>query len=182
MTRLTTLLCAILLAASPAVFAFELTSTDIKAGAAMTKQQEYNGFGCAGRNISPQLHWTHAPAGTKSFAVTLYDPDAPTGSGWWHWVMFNIPANVHTLRRDAGNLASGLAPKGAVQSRTDYGTEGFGGPCPPKGDHPHRYQLKVYALDIAHIDASPNSSAALIGFMLHAHSLGVAELQATYGR
>ncbi len=182
MIKLTALCCAGLLAAAPTLFAFDLTSTDVKAGAAMAKQQEYNGSGCDGRNLSPELHWTHAPAGTRSFAVTLYDPDAPTGSGWWHWIMFNIPADVHTLRRDAGNPASGLAPKGSMEGRTDFGIRAFGGPCPPRGDKPHRYQFKVYALDIAHIDAAPNSRAAQIDFMLHAHSLGVAKLQATYGR
>jgi len=175
-------LCIALMFAAPAAFAFHLTSTDIRAGKPMTKTQEYKGFGCDGANISPQLSWSKAPVGTKSFAVTLYDPDAPTGSGWWHWVIFNIPASVHSLPANAGDPASGLAPAGSVQSRTDYGTEGFGGACPPRGDKPHRYQFRVYALDVEKLDLPANSSGALVGFMLHAHALGVAKLQATYGR
>ena len=161
---------------------FTLTSTDIANGKMMPKAQEYSGFGCNGGNVSPELKWSNAPAGTKSFAVTTYDPDAPTGSGWWHWVIFNIPATVHELKRGAGDPASGLAPAGATQSRTDYGSVGFGGACPPKGDKAHRYQFTVYALDVAHLDIKPDASAALVGFNLHAHTLGKARLQALYKR
>lgn len=176
------ILAATLALAAPLATAFELTSTDIRAGQPMAKAQEYKGFGCDGGNLSPQLSWSNAPAGTKSFAVTVYDPDAPTGSGWWHWVMFNVPAAVHSLPRNAGDPATGLAPAGTVQSRTDYGTPGFGGACPPQGDKPHRYQFKVYALDVEKLDLAPDSSAALIGFNLNAHKLGVAIIEATYQR
>ena len=144
----------------------------------IAKAQEDRGFGCDGGNTSPHLAWRDIPAGTKSFAVTVYDPDAPTGSGWWHWVMFNIPATTRELPADAGNPQSRLAPAGSVQSRTDYGTPGFGGACPPAGDKPHRYQFKVFALDVERLDLAPESSAALVGFMLNAHKLGVAELEA----
>lgn len=177
-----TLLFAGLLAIGHAAFAFELASTDVRADAPMSKQQAYNRFGCGGGNTSPELHWSQAPAGTRSFAVTLYDPDAPTGHGWWHWVIFDIPADAHTLRRGAGDPASGLAPAGAVQGRNDFGSAGYGGPCPPRGDHPHRYRFTVYALDTAHLDAAPGSGAAALGSLLRAHSLGMARLQATYGR
>ncbi len=162
--------------------ALELTSTDVRAGEPMPKAQEYRGFGCDGGNISPQLAWSEVPAGTHSFAVTAYDPDAPTGSGWWHWVVFNIPADVRELPTGAGDPASGLAPAAAVQSRTDYGSAGFGGACPPVGHGPHRYQFKLFALDVDRLDLSPDSSAALVGFMLGAHKLDVAELEATYER
>jgi hypothetical protein len=148
----------------------------------MPKAQEYKGFGCEGGNVSPQLAWKDAPEGTKSFAVTAYDPDAPTGSGWWHWLAYNIAADVHELPGGAGNPDSNLAPGGMVQHRTDYGTGGFGGACPPKGDKAHRYQFRVFALDVEHLDIDPNSSAALVGYMLNAHKLGVAELEALYQR
>ena len=95
-----------------------LTSTDVKAGATMNTDYIFNGFGCSGRNRSPALKWSNAPAGTQSFAVTMYDPDAPTGSGWWHWVLFNIPANVDSLPTGAGDPAAGLLPRGAIQSNT----------------------------------------------------------------
>jgi Raf kinase inhibitor-like YbhB/YbcL family protein len=167
---------------APLTHGFELISSDIQAGKSMPKAQEYQGFGCNGDNLSPQLTWRDAPDGTKSFAITAYDPDAPTGSGWWHWVAFNIPANVHELPTGAGNPTSDLAPAGMVQHRTDYGTAGFGGACPPKGDKPHRYQFKVFALDVAHLKIAPESSAALVGFMLNTHKLGVAELEAHYQR
>src|SRR5499427_9572180 len=130
------------LAVAPVAYAasaFKLESPTIKPGATLTEAQVYNSFGCSGKNQSPPLSWTGAPAGTKSFALTVYDPDAPTGSGWWHWVVFNIPANATGLPKNAGDVKSNLAPAGSVQSRTDFGTPGWGGPCPPKGDKPHRY-------------------------------------------
>lgn len=163
-------------------YGFDVTSNDIKAGETMPKAQEYKGFGCDGGNISPQLSWHDAPKGTKSFAVTVYDPDAPTGSGWWHWMVYNIPANVHSLPRGAGSQTSAQIPKGAVQQRNDYGYAGFGGACPPQGDKVHRYQFKVYALDVENLNVSADSSAALVGFMIHGHTLGVAELEALYKR
>ena len=97
----------------------------------MAMEQVYNGFGCTGKNLSPQLSWDKAPSGTKSFAITAYDPDAPTGSGWWHWIAFNIPASVNSL--DSGASGNSM-PAGTVESRTDYGSTGFGGACPPVGD------------------------------------------------
>jgi Raf kinase inhibitor-like YbhB/YbcL family protein len=112
----------------------------------------------------------------------MYDPDAPTGSGWWHWVMFNIPADVTSLRLGAGASDGGQIPRGAVQSRTDFGKPGYGGPCPPNGDKPHRYIITVYALKVDKIDADENASGALVGFMLNANRLGKATLTATYGR
>lgn len=168
-------------AAAPAA-AFEVTSNDMRAGQPMSGAQVLKGFGCEGGNVSPQLAWRDVPAGTKSFAVTVYDPDAPTGSGWWHWVIFNIPADVRELPAGAGDPASGLAPAGSVQSRTDYGAPGYGGPCPPVGHGPHRYQFRVFALDVERLDLAPDSSAALVGFMLNAHKLGVAGLEALYER
>lgn len=161
---------------------FTLTSPTIKPGDFLTEEQVFNGFGCSGKNQSPALKWSGFPKGTKSFAVTVYDPDAPTGSGWWHWVVYNIPANVSELVSGAGGPTGKLLPPGAVQGRTDFGTYAFGGACPPQGDSPHRYIFTVHALDIEKIDIPLDSSAALIGFMIHANSLGKASFTAKYGR
>jgi Raf kinase inhibitor-like YbhB/YbcL family protein len=159
-----------------------LTSTDIAEGDTIAEMYTFNGFGCGGGNISPSLSWSGAPAGTKSFALTCYDPDAPTGSGFWHWVVFNIPPTVTRLPRGAGDPKSPAAPKGAVQSRTDYGAMGYGGPCPPPGDKPHRYQFTIFAVDVAELDADEQSSAAVVGFNLHFHTLAKATLTGLYGR
>jgi Raf kinase inhibitor-like YbhB/YbcL family protein len=166
------------LAAAPLVQGLEVASSDVQPGKLIPKAQRYKGYGCDGGNTSPQLVWHDVPAGTKSFAVTAYDPDAPTGSGWWHWILFNIPADVRELPSGAGDPAAGLAPAGSVEHRTDFGTPGFGGACPPEGDKPHRYQFKVFALDVERLDVDPDSPAASVGFMLNAHKLGVAELEA----
>src|SRR6266540_4507921 len=161
---------------------FTLESAEVKPGATIAAAQVYKGFGCDGGNASPSLAWKNAPAGTKSFAVTVYDPDAPTGSGWWHWVVFNIPADSTSLAAGVGGPASGKAPKGAVQSRTDFGKPGYGGPCPPKGDKAHRYVFTVYALKVDKLDLDENSPAAMVGFMTNANKLGKATFTATYGR
>ena len=161
-----------------------LTSTEVKDGGTIANDQVFKGFGCTGNNVSPSLSWSGAPSGTKSFAVSIYDPDAPTGSGWWHWVVFNIPANVTSLPKGAGDAKSKTMPQGAVQSRTDFGADGYGGPCPPAGDKPHRYQITVFAVDVDKLpDAKDDmASAALVGFDLHFHTLAKASLTATYGR
>ncbi len=113
---------------------FGVTSRDISGEKRLAQQQVFEGFGCHGGNISPQLAWKNPPAGTKSFAVTVYDPDAPTGSGWWHWTVANIPAKIMTLPADAGNPNGEKLPAGVVQGRNDFGYSGFGGACPPEGD------------------------------------------------
>jgi len=159
-----------------------LNSPTIKPGASLSEEQVFNGFGCSGKNQSPPLQWTAGPEGTKSYAITVYDPDAPTGSGWWHWIVYNIPANVRELPAGAGDATGKLLPEGVKQARTDYGIHAFGGACPPKGDKPHRYIFTVYALKIKNIDVPYDSSAALIGFMINANSLGKASFTATYGR
>lgn len=142
----------------------------------------FNGFGCEGGNQSPELHWTAAPEETKSFAVTLYDPDAPTGSGWWHWIVYNIPASVQGLPPDAGNVNGQHLPEGAIQGLTDFGQRGFGGACPPVGSKPHRYILTVYALKVATLPISSDATAAMIGFMINKNLIASAVLQATYSR
>jgi hypothetical protein len=169
-------------AASQAAEPFKMTSPDVKEGKALSLEQVYEGFGCYGKNISPALKWAGAPKGTKSFAVTVYDPDAPTGSGWWHWVVFNIPATAKGMKKNAGDPASGLAPKGSVQIKTDFGTVGFGGACPPVGHGVHRYQFTVYALDVDKLDLDKNATPALVGFMINAHKLAEARIEAVYSR
>ena len=145
-------------------------------------KQVSNTFGCTGENVSPALAWTGAPAATKSFAVTVYDPDAPTGSGFWHWVVYNIPPTTMSLPEGAGDPSKALAPAGAVQGLTDYSKLGYGGPCPPTGDKPHRYIFTVYALDMAGMDLPTNATPAVVGFSMHGHTLATARLIAHYGR
>ena len=163
---------------------FTLESVEIKPGGKIAEAQVYKGFGCEGGNVSPSLLWKNAPAGTKSFAITVYDPDAPTGSGWWHWVVFNIPPGTTSLPKGAGDVKKKLMPKGAIQSRTDFGTAGYGGPCPPPGDKPHRYQITVFAVDVDKLPNAKNdaASAALAGFDLGSHTLAKATLTGLYGR
>jgi Raf kinase inhibitor-like YbhB/YbcL family protein len=154
---------------------FSVSSTDLKADRPMSAKQEFTGFGCSGQNLSPQLQWQNAPAGTKSFAITIFDPDAPTGSGWWHWNVVNIPASTQSV-------ATGSVPKGALETRTDYGKPGFGGACPPVGDAPHRYIHTIWALDIEQLPLDAQASGALVGYMLNQHKLGTAQLITTYQR
>jgi Raf kinase inhibitor-like YbhB/YbcL family protein len=162
---------------------FTLSSPTIAPGATLGEAQVFNGFGCSGKNISPALRWSGVPSGTKSFAVTVYDPDAPTGSGWWHWVVYNIPAATTELPEGAGAAdGKGALPAGAVQGRTDFGSAAFGGACPPPGDKPHRYVFTVYALKTDKIDAPADATAALIGFMINANKLAKASFEAKYGR
>ncbi len=162
--------------------AFTITSPDITDGAPMAEAQVFSGFGCTGGNISPAVAWSGAPEGTESFALTVYDPDAPTGSGWWHWVVFNLPAETTALPAGAGSADGGALPDGAVQSRTDFGAHGYGGPCPPQGDAPHRYQVTIHALDVPSLPLDAEASGAMVGFMVHAHSLGSATVTGLYGR
>jgi hypothetical protein len=140
------------------------------------------GFGCAGANKSPHLKWDGAPAATKSFAVTCFDPDAPTGSGFWHWVVVNIPASVTELPLDAGNLASGKLPAGALEVRTDFGKPGYGGPCSPPNDHPHRYIFTVHAVATEALPVTADTSAAVVGFNLHFQTLEKATLMGLFKR
>lgn len=177
-----------LLAAAPstaketgAMAKFTLTSTDFTEGSTLANAQIYNEFGCKGANTSPALAWSGAPSGTQSFALLVHDPDAPTGSGWWHWVLYNIPASTTSLPAGAGDPKKSLMPKGAVQGRNDYGTTGYGGPCPPPGK-PHHYNFKLYALKVAKLEVPEGASAALIGFNVRAQALAETQLTGMYGR
>lgn len=153
---------------------FTLTSDTIAEGQALDGAQVFQGFGCEGGNTAPDLAWSGAPDGTKSFAITAYDPDAPTGSGWWHWFAFNIPADVTSLP------TGGELPDGAVALSNDYGAPGFGGACPPPGEV-HRYQFTVHALStVLEIDGSVSN--ALAGYMVNAHSIATSTITAVYTR
>jgi Raf kinase inhibitor-like YbhB/YbcL family protein len=164
------------------VYAENFTLKSDNLGGQLTETQVFSGFGCNGKNISPHLKWMDAPKTTKSFAVTVYDPDAPTGSGWWHWVLFNISSDINELQEDAGNLKRNLSPKGSIQSVTDFGGAGFGGACPPAGDKPHRYIFTVYALNVAKLDLDEKTQPAMVGFFLNQHAVAKASLITYYGR
>jgi len=142
----------------------------------LTVRNSFHGYGCTGENIRPTLRWSDAPARTRSFAVTVFDPDAPTGSGWWHWAVIDLPAGTRTLSADAA------LPAGARALRNDYGQTSWGGPCPPAGDPPHHYVFTVYALDVTHLGVPATASPALAGFAIHAHTLGHAQETLTWGR
>ena len=159
---------------------FTLSSDDL--GGQATVTEEFNGFGCTGENQSPQLSWDQAPAEAKSFAITMYDPDAPTGSGWWHWVVFDIPASVSQLASNAGDLAAGLMPEGAIQSVTNYGVAGYGGPCPPEGHGLHQYIITVHALKTETLGLDANTNPAIVGYYLGANTLAKASIVAYYQR
>ena len=177
------LLTGLSLTADAAGAGFRLTSADIKPGATIAAEQTFNGFGCSGRNISPALEWSGAPKDTKGFAVLVHDPDAPTGgAGWWHWVVFNIPATTTKLPKGAGKADGSALPAGAASGVSDFGSPGYGGPCPPEGDKPHRYIFTVYALKTAKLDVPQGATASLVGFMVNANAIGKASLTGMYGR
>jgi Raf kinase inhibitor-like YbhB/YbcL family protein len=136
----------------------------------------FNGSGCNGKNVSPALSWSGAPQNTKSFAVTLFDPDAPTGHGFWHWTVFNLPASTTELAAGTGNRPPGTA----IQAKNDWGTTGYGGPCPPSGST-HRYVLTVWALNVEHLQSQADTPPAKVAAELRTHTLGTAQLTARFG-
>jgi Raf kinase inhibitor-like YbhB/YbcL family protein len=170
----------VLLAGGARADGLSLSSPDLADGASIPAKYVYKGFGCTGGNVSPALQWSGAPAGTKSYALTVYDPDAPTGSGWWHWVVVNLPPTASGLHEGAGNPKAHLAPPGTIQSRTDFGTPGYGGPCPPPGA-PHHYIFTIFALDVAALPIKTDTPAAQVGFNLHFHTIAKASFTALYG-
>ncbi|NKJ94698.1 YbhB/YbcL family Raf kinase inhibitor-like protein [Rhizobium leguminosarum bv. viciae] len=155
---------------------FQLHSSEIESGKQIADKHVLVGSGCEGGNRSPELSWSGEPAGTKSFAVTMYDSDAPTGSGWWHWSVVNIPGDVHKLDSDAGRKDGSNLPAGAAQGRTDFAGPGYGGACPPPGDLAHNYHFKVWALSVDRLTIDGEMSAAQIGYMLNVNSIASAEI------
>ena len=163
--------------------AFELTSPDLKDGGTIADEFVFDSFGCTGANMSPALSWSNAPEGTKSFALMVHDPDAPTGgAGFWHWIVLDIPAGTTDLPKGAGAKGGDKLPGGAHAIANDYGFAGWGGPCPPKGDDAHRYNITLYALPVEKLDVPEGASKAVTGFMINANTIGKATLQGKYGR
>lgn len=162
--------------------AFVLKSGSFADGDMLPKAFVHSAMGAGGDNLSPDLSWSGAPEGTQSFALTLYDPDAPTGSGWWHWVVYDIPATVTSLPRGAGAAGGATLPAGAKMGHTDFGTADYGGAAPPPGHGPHRYIFTLYALNTPKLDVPAGCTAAYIGFNIHFAQLGEARLTALYQR
>lgn len=161
---------------------FSMTSPQLKEGARIADEQLFNKYGCRGGNISPELQWSNPPEGTRSFAVTVYDLDVPTGGDFWHWIIFNIPANATGLVKGAGDPQAHLAPSGVIQIKNDFGSAGYGGPCPPPGDKPHRYEFAVYALKIDRLPVDDKTPAATVSYYLQQNVIKKAVLVTTYGR
>ena len=157
---------------------FTLQSDDLSGQ--LTKKQEFDGFGCSGKNISPDLKWSNAPKGTKSFAILMYDKDAPTGSGWWHWSVFNIPSSTTSISSNASKLK--LLPKGTLEGTNDYGLVGFGGACPPEGHGDHAYVITLHALDIEKLDINTKTNQAVVGYMINAHTIQKSSIISYYKR
>lgn len=162
---------------------FVLSSSDSRLATRAPEEYTANVFGCSGGNASPELPWSGAPAGIKSFVLTLFDPDEHADpSGWWHWVVYNIPVNTDRLPKGAGVERSTALPPGTVQGRTDLGHHAYHRPCPDKGDPPHRYTFTIYALSVEKLDVPPDSSGAMVVPTAQDHLLGKAVLVAHYGR
>jgi Raf kinase inhibitor-like YbhB/YbcL family protein len=172
-----------LAAAAAQAGGFTLSSADIAPGATIDNHFVFKGFGCSGDNVSPALKWSGAPAGTQGFALLVHDPDAPTGgAGWWHWVVYDIPATASGIEQGAGTADGAKLPAGSRQATTDFGAPGWGGPCPPVGHGKHHYNFRLYALKVAKLDVAAGASAALVGYMVNANAIGQASFTGLYGR
>ncbi len=172
---------AMLVAASPAA-AFEISSPAIGGGGTIPDKYVANGFGCSGGNLSLPLEWKDVPADAKSLALTIYDPDAPTGSGFWHWLVVNMPPSTTSLPEGAGTTGHPGLPAGAVEARNDAGTSAYFGPCPPQGDSPHHYIVTLFAVKADKLDIDQNTSGAVVGFNLHFNTIDKASVTYMYGR
>lgn len=162
---------------------FVLTSPDFSPDHPIPESHTFNQYGCKGQNRSPALEWRGVPKGTKSFAITMFDFDERgSPSGWWHWVVYDLPASTARLPENAGTPNSPDLPHGAVQGRTDMSQDAYHGPCPDKGQPPHRYQITIYALSVDRLPVPPEASGAMVTYTAHDYTLGKASLTARYGR
>ncbi len=176
-------LIAIALATASQAQAFRVSSADIRQGARIAAEQVYNGSGCSGANVSPEISWSGAPSGTRRFAVAVHDPDASTGgAGWWHWLVIDIPARVTQLKKGAGKADGSGLPAGARQIANDFGDAGWDGPCPPRGDSPHHYTFTVYALKVEKLSLPDHPTAAVAAFAVNQNAIAHAGFTALYGR
>jgi Raf kinase inhibitor-like YbhB/YbcL family protein len=160
---------------------FALWSDTINDGQTLPLYHVYDHFGCGGKNVSPQLRWSGAPTGTKSFAISMFDPDAGS-KGWWHWMVLNIPVDVNAIRDDAGNPKNKRLPTGAVQIKNDFGAQGYSGACPSEGGNTHRYRFNVYALDVETLPAREDSNTSEVKALLDKHTIQVQTITTTYKR
>ncbi len=165
----------------PAVPSFSVTSSDVTDGEGLTTAQVANVMGYSGENRSPQLRWEGFPAETQSFAVTIHDPDAPTGSGFWHWAVVDIPRSVTSLDSGAGSGGPGILPQSAVQVRNDAGFLGYVGAAPPPGDPAHRYVTTVHAVDVPSLGLDESAAPAVVGFNLRFHGIARAQVVPVFG-
>jgi Raf kinase inhibitor-like YbhB/YbcL family protein len=179
--RKVVLALAMILAAGPAG-AFEISSPAVGTDGVIPDKHVANSFGCSGGNVSLPLTWSGVPEGAKSLALTIYDPDAPTGSGFWHWLVVNMPPSTNGLPEGAGDANGTGLPQGAVQARNDAGTSAYFGPCPPAGDPPHHYVVTLFAVSADTLPLDANASGAVVGFTLHFNTLDKTSVTYTYGR
>lgn len=183
MKRLSIALCAITLATSACSGDFALHSPEFVDHGTLDSRHVFNDFGCTGQNRSPALEWDAPPPGTKSFALMVHDPDAPTGgSGWWHWVVVDIPPEARSLPAAIGSGERAQLPAGARQLRNDLGVPAWGGPCPPVGAQAHRYVFRLYALKLPRLELPEQASSALAGYLINLNSIGSATLTGLYQR
>lgn len=161
---------------------FSLSSSQIYEGGTLPQSMICQGFGCTGGNQSPKLSWIGEPDDTKSYAITMFDPDAPTGVGWWHWLVFNIPASIHTLPQAVGSSTANPLPSGSREGYTDFGSNGYGGLCPPVGDSPHRCVITIHALDVESLPTGAKTTGAKLAYSIQGHILAKAKLTGRYGR
>jgi Raf kinase inhibitor-like YbhB/YbcL family protein len=176
------LLLAATLSGTLTSMAFELSSPDVGPGKPVPKRHMYNADGCGGENISPALSWTNAPVGTKSFAMLVHDPDARSGAGFWHWLVFNIPASTASLRQGAGEWGGKSLPPGATQAENDFGDSSWGGPCPPLGSGAHNYNYTIYALGVEKLDLAKDVTAAVAAQSIMKNAIGKASMTVPVSR
>ncbi|MDQ2817841.1 MAG: YbhB/YbcL family Raf kinase inhibitor-like protein [Candidatus Eremiobacteraeota bacterium] len=170
----------VLTQASLAATPLRVRSDDFSSGHAIPLRFSYDRYGCIGQNLSPEIRWSGAPIETKSFALTVYDPDARHGAGWWHWVMYDIPPNVRALARGAGEPSR---HRSGAQATSSFETKGYGGPCPPPGDAPHHYVFTLYALNVRRLPgANTSMTGPQLEPLLHRHELAYAQLTGRFGR